>query len=70
MIYRRELRTHHSEAAQLITRATSHGVALDIRDFRVADGTLTLDGVPAGQWVAAMTGDNTLASVHMDEMGV
>jgi len=46
------------EVAALIERAARSGIELKVSDFRVVDGGLTLDGVPADQWVDAMTMDD------------
>lgn len=54
MIYRRELSGHHAEAADLIREAAHNQIALDIRDFRIADDQLTIDGMPAREWLDAM----------------
>jgi hypothetical protein len=48
--------SYMKEVALLIEWAAAHGVTLEVNDFRTIDGQLTIDGMPAGEWVDTVIG--------------
>lgn len=44
------------EVAMIIEEAAEHDIELTLADFRREGDFLTLDGMPADQWLEAMTG--------------
>jgi hypothetical protein len=51
---REQVRTLREERVQLIARAEAGGVFLSPADFGLDGDELTLDGMPAGEWIEAM----------------
>jgi hypothetical protein len=45
----------HDECTEILAEAQVHGIQLFRSDFGVVEGKLTLDGMPAKQWLDAMT---------------
>ena len=41
----------------IIAAAAEHEIDLELKDFKIIDGYLTIDGEPADQWLDAMTMD-------------
>jgi hypothetical protein len=46
-----------SQARDLIQKCREAGIVLEMSDFALVDGEFTLDGMPADQWVEAMTSE-------------
>jgi hypothetical protein len=44
-------------ARHLIWKCREAGIDLEVPDFHIVGGELTLDGMPADQWVEAMTSE-------------
>lgn len=40
---------------EIMTAAEEHGLWLEPSDFTTVDGVLSIDGMPADQWLNAMT---------------
>lgn len=53
----RQVVSYMKEVALMIEFAAAHGVTLTVQDFRTIDGELTIDGMPADQWLDAMVTD-------------
>lgn len=45
------------EGAELKAKAAEYGIELEWSDFKITEGELTLDQMPAAEWVDAMTRD-------------
>lgn len=59
-----------SEISIIIETAAEFGVRLDVGDFRRSGDTLLLDGMPASEWLDAMTMDDDpegFASVYVPD---
>lgn len=45
------------EAKEYIEKAAKHDIPLELDDFTIIDGEITLDGMDPGDWLDAMTMD-------------
>lgn len=59
MISLRRKRDHRAEMVAFAERAAPYGIALTYKDFRWDDQAeeWLIDGMPAGEWIDAMTMD-------------
>lgn len=47
--------SHMSEIDYVIAEAAKHDIKLEVSDFRIIDGEITLDGMHPAEWLDAMT---------------